>query len=89
MLDMHDVIITGDLNFHLDIPTQLDVKRFSATLCDRGMKQLVSEASHSKGCTAKCIRPLSMQYTWQLVRKPSSHKFWRKRKEAIWGGGKQ
>ena len=28
MLDMHDVIITGDLNFHLDIPKQLDVRRF-------------------------------------------------------------
>ena len=48
MLDMHDIIITGDLNFHLDIPTQLDVKRFSETLCDRGMKQLVNEATHSK-----------------------------------------
>ena len=49
MLDMHDIIITGDLNFHLDIPTQLDVKRFPETLCDRGMKQLVNEATHSKG----------------------------------------
>ena len=49
MLDMHDIIITSDLNFHLDIPTQLDVKRFSETLCDRGMKQLVNEATHSKG----------------------------------------
>ena len=49
MLDMHDVIITGDLNFHLDIPIQLDVRRFSATLCDRGMKQLVNKATHSKG----------------------------------------
>ena len=49
MLDTHDIIITGDLNFHLDIPTQLDVKRFSESLCDRGMKQLVNEATHSKG----------------------------------------
>ena len=50
MLDMNDVIITGDLNFHLDIPTQLDVKRFSETLCDRGMKQLVNVSKpHSKG----------------------------------------
>jgi len=46
---MHDVIITGDLNFHLDIPTQLDVQRFPETLCDRGMKQPVNEAIHSKG----------------------------------------
>ena len=49
MLDMHDVIITSDLNFHLDIPTQLDMQPFSKTLCDRGMKQLVNEATHCKG----------------------------------------
>ena len=49
MLDLHGVIINVDLNFHLDIPTQLDVRRFSETLCDRGMKQLVNEATHSKG----------------------------------------
>ena len=59
MLDMRDVIITGDLNFHLDIPIQLDVRRFSETLCDRGIKQLVNDSkmcpllwvasTHSKG----------------------------------------
>ncbi len=54
MLDMHYVIITGDLNFHLDIPTQLGMKRFSDTLCDRGMKQLVNEATHSKGAHFGC-----------------------------------
>ena len=35
ILDIHDVIITGDLNFYLDIPTQLDVRRFSETLRPR------------------------------------------------------
>ena len=49
MLDIHDVIITGDLNFHLDSPTQLDVNSFSETFWDLGMKQLVNEATHSKG----------------------------------------
>ena len=48
MLDMHGVIITGDLNFHFDIPTQLDVQRFSETFCNRGMKQFVNEATHIK-----------------------------------------
>ena len=28
MLDIHDVIITSDLNFHLDISTQLDMQLF-------------------------------------------------------------
>ena len=35
LLDMHDVIVTGDLNFHLDIPAQLDVRCFSETLRPR------------------------------------------------------
>ena len=26
-----------------------------------------------------------MRYRWQFVRRPSSHQFWRKRTEAVWG----
>ena len=37
------------MNFRLDIPIQLDVRRYSETLCDRGMKQLVNVATDSKG----------------------------------------
>ena len=29
LLDMHDFILTGDLYFHLNIPTQLGLQRFS------------------------------------------------------------
>ena len=49
MLDSHNIIITGDLNFHLDNPTELDVRRFSETLADRGMTQLVKFPTHRGG----------------------------------------
>ena len=32
MLDMHDIFITGDLNFQLDTRTKPDVRRFCETL---------------------------------------------------------
>ena len=41
MLNLHDIVITGDLNVHLDI--------VSETLTDHGMTQLVTDATHSKG----------------------------------------
>ena len=49
MLDSHNIIITGDLNFHLDNPAELDVRRFSETLADRGMTQLVKSPTHRGG----------------------------------------
>ena len=49
MLDSHNIIITGDLNFHLDNPAELDVRRFSETLADRGMTQLVKFPTHRGG----------------------------------------
>ena len=49
MLDSHNIIITGDLNFHLDNPAELDVRRFSETLADRGMTQLVKFPTHKGG----------------------------------------
>ena len=44
-----NIIITGDLNFHLDNPAELDVRRFSETLADRGMTQLVKSPTHRGG----------------------------------------
>ena len=44
MLDIHGVIITGDLNFHLDWTSDVFLRH-----CDRGMKQLMNETTHSKG----------------------------------------
>ena len=49
MLDPHEIVITGDLNFHLDTETAPDVRRFSETLADHGMVQLVTDATHNKG----------------------------------------
>ena len=49
MLDSHNIIITGDLNFHLDNPAELDVRRFSETLADHGMTQLVKSPTHRGG----------------------------------------
>ena len=49
MLDPHEMVITGDLNFHLDTETAPDVRRFSETLADHGMVQLVTDATHNKG----------------------------------------
>ena len=49
MLDSHNINISGDLNFHLDNPAELDVRRFSETLADRGMTQLVKSPTHKGG----------------------------------------
>ena len=42
MLDSHDIVIIGDLNFHLNIVLKPDARHFSETLADRGMTQLAS-----------------------------------------------
>ena len=49
MLDPHDVVITGDLKFHLDFVSDPDARHFSEKLADHGMAQLVTDATHSKG----------------------------------------
>ena len=49
MLDPHDIVITGDVNFHLDIVADPDARRFSEMLSDRDMRQLVTHATHNKG----------------------------------------
>ena len=49
MLDSHNIIITGDLNFHLDNPAELDVRRFSETPADRGVTQVVKFPTHRGG----------------------------------------
>ena len=49
MLDAHDIIVTGDTNFHLDVFTDADAQRFSDILFEHGMIQLVEDATHKKG----------------------------------------
>ena len=49
MLDPHDIVITGDLNFHLDIISDPDARHFFETLADRGITQQITDVTHSKG----------------------------------------
>ena len=49
MLDAHDIIVTSDTNFHLDVFTDADAQRFSDILFEHGMVQLVEDATHKKG----------------------------------------
>ena len=49
MLDPHDIVITGDLNFNLDIVSEPHARQLSETLADRGMTRLVTDATHNKG----------------------------------------
>ena len=48
MLDPHDIVITGDLNFHLDFVSESDARHFFETLADCGMIPLVTDATHNK-----------------------------------------
>ena len=49
MLDPHDIVITGDMNFHLDIVSDPDARHFSEMFPDRDMRQLVKDATRNKG----------------------------------------
>ena len=49
MLDPHDIVITGDVNFPLDIVSDPDARHISEMLSDRDMRQLVTNTTHNKG----------------------------------------
>ena len=49
MLEPHEIVITGNLNFHLDTDTVPNVRRFSEALADHDMDQYVTDATHNKG----------------------------------------
>ena len=51
----NDVIITGDLNFHLDNVNDADAVRFNCTLDARGLVQHVVGPTHKKGHTYYCL----------------------------------
>jgi hypothetical protein len=50
-----DVIIVGDLNFHLDVPNDNDAKAFTGILDSCGMMQYVNEPTHVRGHTLDVI----------------------------------
>jgi len=50
-----NIIITGDLNFHLDIPTQPATIKFTRILQSCGMVQHVREPTHVLGHTLDVV----------------------------------
>ncbi|CAG2217672.1 unnamed protein product [Mytilus edulis] len=50
-----DIILTGDLNFHLDDKFDCDARKFTETLSDRGLVQHVVGATHVRGHTLDVI----------------------------------
>ena len=45
----NNIIITGDLNFHLDCPTDRDTIKFNSVMKSCGMLQHVAEPTHVSG----------------------------------------
>jgi hypothetical protein len=52
------MLITGDLNFHLDNVNLSDTRKFDETLSDHGLVQHVQGATHNKGHTLKLRSPV-------------------------------
>ena len=50
-----DIIITGDLNFHIDDLSNPDGRRFLDSIHDRGMIQHVEGATHALGHTQDVV----------------------------------
>ena len=55
MSGQHTWIITGDLNFQLDDPTNINVRRFSGQLDAHGLIQHVTGATHTGGHTLDVV----------------------------------
>ena len=51
ILKSRDVLITGDINLHLDVPDNPNVMRFNNLLNVHGLKQHVNEPTHMLGHT--------------------------------------
>ena len=50
-----EIIITGDLNFHIDDINNPDGRRFLETIYDRGLEQHVAGATHAHGHTLDVV----------------------------------
>jgi hypothetical protein len=51
----YELLITGDLNFHLDNVNLSDTRKFDETLSDHGLVQHVQGATHNKGHTLDVV----------------------------------
>ena len=54
-LSPHEALITGDLNFHIDDPTNADANRFTALVESYGFTQHVNGPTHKDGHTLDVI----------------------------------
>ena len=52
---MTHLVICGDFNFHIDIPSNTDTKAFSDILLSAGLNQLIMEPTHSRGHTLDLV----------------------------------
>ncbi|XP_078319460.1 uncharacterized protein LOC144620978 [Crassostrea virginica] len=48
-LSPEEIIITGDLNFHLDVQQDTNSQRFIQSLHEHGLKQIVDQPTHVRG----------------------------------------
>ena len=54
-IDHNNIIIVGDVNFHLDVNSNLDARKFNDSLATCGLVQHVNEPTHQKGHTLDVV----------------------------------
>ena len=54
-IDHNNIIIVGDVNFHLDVNSNLDAHKFNDLLATCGLVQHVNEPTHQKGHTLDVV----------------------------------
>ena len=65
----YDVIITGDLNFHLDNKSNVEARRFCSILDSHGLTQQVNRTTHKEGYTIDLV--ISRESSSIIVGAPS------------------
>ena len=54
-IDHNNIIIVGDVNFHLDVNSNNDARKFNDSLATCGLVQHVNEPTHQKGHTLDVV----------------------------------
>ena len=54
-MDHNNIIIVGNVNFHLDVNSNIDARKFNDSLATRGLVQHVDEPTHQKGHTLDVV----------------------------------
>jgi exonuclease III len=67
-----ELLITGDLNFHLDKPTDPSTQKFMSLLHEHGLTQHVNEPTHAHGHNySRCCHHQGLQNHLTII---SSHR---------------